>query len=120
RALILTPMRGPESAPQGVYFAGNGAPSRISSVARRTTLSPACRLPMTSMLSPSAAPFFTSTHSALPLRSRTTKVRSAVVTTLVLGTSSDGRVLRTGHFTLGYMPGERRSEEHTSELQSLT
>ena len=34
-----------------------------------------------------------------------TKVRSVVVTTLVLGTNSAGRGLRTGHLTLGYMPG---------------
>src|ERR1022692_851851 len=91
---------------QPIYFAGSAAPSRISSVARRTTRSPGSRLPITSMLSPSAAPFFTSTHSALPWLARTTKQRSAVVTTLVLGTSSEGRVRRMGHFTLGYMPGE--------------
>ena len=34
-----------------------------------------------------------------------TNVRSVVVTTLVLGTNSAGRARRTGHFTVGYMPG---------------
>src|ERR1700687_5585353 len=62
-------------------------PSLISSVARRTTTSPACRLPITSTRSPSSAPLRTSTHSALPSRSRTTKTRSVVVTTLVFGTN---------------------------------
>jgi hypothetical protein len=42
------------------------APSLISSLARFTTMSPALRLPSTSTRSPSAGPFRTSTHSALP------------------------------------------------------
>src|SRR5271165_5013591 len=83
-----------------------GEPSLISSVARRRTKSPACKLPETSMRSPSGVPFVMLTHSARPLRSRTTKVRSVVVTTLVLGTNKDGCDCRTGHFTEGYMPGE--------------
>ena len=66
---------------------------------------PAWRFPITSTRSPSAAPFFTSTHSARPSRSRITNVRSLVVTTLVLGTNSAARPLRTGHLTVGYIPG---------------
>src|ERR1700691_1698400 len=82
-----------------------GIPSRTSSLPRRTTLSPAASAPLTSIKSPSAAPFFTSTHSARPFRLRITKVRSVVVTTLVLGANSAGCSRRTGHLTLGYMPG---------------
>ena len=41
-------------------------PSRISSVAIRTTISPAFKSPSTSISSPSTAPFLTSTHCARP------------------------------------------------------
>ena len=34
-----------------------------------------------------------------------TNVRSVVVTTLVFGANTEGRARRTGHFTVGYMPG---------------
>src|SRR5208283_5593922 len=69
---------GDQAVPYHVYFAvaGMAAPSRNSSVARRTTMSPGCKLPMTSIRSPPAAPFLTSTHSARPFWLRMTKVRS--------------------------------------------
>src|SRR5215469_11459721 len=84
----------------------SAAPSRISSVARRTTRSPGRRLPETSTKSPSVTPFTTLTHSARPLLSRMTNVRSLVVTTLVRGVHREGCSRRTGHFTVGYIPGE--------------
>ncbi len=52
--------------PRVRYFWLIAEPSRISSVALRTTSSPACKLPDTSITSPSLAPFTTLTHSALP------------------------------------------------------
>jgi hypothetical protein len=48
-------------------LAESAAPGLISSVARRTTISPGFKFPDTSNKSPSATPFFTSTHSAWPL-----------------------------------------------------
>ena len=87
-------------SPNGLPGSCKGAPSLISSFARRTIMSPAFKLPSTSMRSPSAAPLRTSTHSACPSLLRTRKGRSVVVTTLVFGTKSEDRRRRIGHFTL--------------------
>ena len=54
---------------------------------------------------PTSSPVRTSTHSALPSRTRTTNVRSVVAATLPLGTNSDGAGRRTGHRTWRTFPG---------------
>src|SRR5262245_52534832 len=95
----------------GVGFGGctlTFDPSRISSVPRRTIMSPSFNGPNTSIKSPTRAPRPTLTHCATPLFTRTTNIRSVVVTMLVGGTSSDGCGRLTGHCTSGYIPGLRR------------
>src|ERR1700745_567268 len=62
---------------------------------------------MTSTKSPLAGPFLTSTHSAEPFFTRTTNIRSLVLTTLELGTSKMGCFARMGHLTSGSLPGSQ-------------
>ena len=69
RIVITKPPCGArESLARSFYFAATcmGVPSLISSVARRTTVSPGLRFPNTSIKSPSVTPLLTSTHSARP------------------------------------------------------
>ena len=70
---------------------------------------------MTRIISPSTKPFCTLTHSARPLFSRITNVRSVVVTTLVLGTKRLGPEVRTLVME-DLLP---RQEEHVRTLDRL-
>src|SRR5256885_3171912 len=48
----------------------------------------------------------------------TTLFRSRLAEESPIGYSSAGEVVRVGSAVHGFAPGDRRSEEHTSELQS--
>jgi len=85
-----------------------GIPSRISSVARWTTVSPAARLPRISTKSPQQR--LCAHRSIRPVRNdlnHKSSLGTVVVTTLVFGTNNAGRECRTGHFTVGNIPGAR-------------